>query len=1122
MQRLRLAAFMATCLVLFCAGIGAQQTNGSVQGRVTDPSGAIIVEAKMTLTNAETNVTLHQTSGSDGVYTFNFVPPGTYSLRAEYAGFKASAITGISVTVNKTSDVNVILQPGTVTESVEVKSDAEYINTQSAVVSATVPEQLIVDIPSASRNPLAMANMAPGVTVSTSGLTGGSQMLSSNGIAANVSGNRQQQNTFYLDGTDNSGAYRNLGLAVPNPEAIEEVQVVTSTNTAEFGKQPGGYFNIITKSGTNDFHGSVFFFGTNAALNANTYNNKHQTTSIARPDTAMKQYGGAVGGPIRRDKTFFFADFQRYQDEAVSLNSTTLFPTSKMQSGDFSEYQGQLYNPDTNQPIPGNNIAAAGLLDPVAVKISPVLFPTVSNLGNFLVWQFIAPPRNNEILGKIDHNISDKQRVQLSTFQTWGSTAAQTGSTPVTANSITTARQDTTSGRYTWLLSPNLILEGQGSMALQQTSTNTDPKLIGRDLSSFGAVWQQPISSGAKYLPDIEILNGPASPQSTGGVFTQNSYQFGATATWVHNAHNFKFGYSAERSLVANRDDHDATLVRFQGLFSNRGSSQFPAVPYAQFAQSYADFMMGRIVNLSTQGIVDYSFPAWSHYFFAQDAWRIRPGLTANYGLRYEYYPSAEESHGHAAAFVANHQSNQFPNVPLHIAFQGDQGVPPGLIPIVNLNFAPRVGFAWDVHGNGKMAVRVGYGLYFSYPSQQIRTFESNQFPVVPNLQAFTARLYNPWGTSQNPVFPSSPTPFPAYDQYIKSYNFVPPFARIIGFDPGFTTPRTQQWNATIERQIREGMSVTAGYVRTRGAHLLQGVPFNYARYQNTPSGQPPSLTNFQQRVLYPTMSVFSIMETTASRNWYDALQLSSRIQLRGLTARVSYVYAHSKGDGGGFGGFATPDEDPTGFTSNTNNPINPRGEVGPDARRNTFTAYYLYQLPFWIHGQNLIQKTLGGWQLSGDTSIYSGNPVDVVLGYDANLTAFTSQPQQRPDIVKSIHYTSGSKDQKMTNYFDVSNPFAANSGSSFAKPVITPTNLFGNLTRNALWGPGSWNSDLAILKDFHLNEERFVQVRMESYDFLNGNNLDNPTANMSNANYGKILTRSNNRTMQFGAKFVF
>lgn len=1119
----RTLLFCGIVSIMFSQLSQAQVTTGSVHGTVTDKSNAAVPGAELVLTNISTNLVMQQKSDDLGQFVFNVVPPGIYTLTATSPGFNSTTINNVRVQVDNNTVTNVMLDVGAVTQNVVVSaSDNSVIDTQSAVVKTDIEEELITDLPSSSRNPLVTAEMAPGITMNTSGLTGGSQMLTSNGIGANVSGSRQQENTFYLDGTDNSGAYRNLGLQVPNPEAIQEVQVVTSTNSAEFGKQPGGYFNIITKSGTNKFHGSGFYFGTNAALNANTYNANH--VGLARVPANKKQYGGTLGGPIRKDKTFFFGSYQRYQDNATTLNQTIPFPTQAMEAGDFSGFQGVLYNPTTNAPIPNNNLAAAGLLDPVAVKLAAYLMPTVPTLGNLLVWQFVSPIVNNEVLGKLNHTFSDSQRLEVSTFQTWGNTQNQVGADPLTSEALATSRQDTTSVRHIWQMRPTLILQSQFSMALQQAGTSTPSNLTGKDLSSFGAVWPQSISGAPKFLPEILIAGtnlGPDNPQSSGGVLDQKNYQVGSTATWTKGAHNLTFGYQAQDSIVADIDQHDATLVRFQGEFSNQHSFVFGSTPNSQFAHSFADFMMGRIENFSTQGAVQYNFPAWSHYAFAQDQWRVTPRLTANLGVRYELAMPAQESNGRAAAFVANHQSNQFANVPLHVAFQGDSGIIPGFIRQDKKEFAPRVGLAYDLLGNNKLALRTGYGYYYSNPSDQIRTFQSTNFPVVPNVQGTFAQLDNPFATSTSPVFTTPPTPFPSYANYISSYVFTPPFSRIIGFDPNFTPPRMQQWNVSAEGQVRSGIDVTIGYVGSRGTHLLQGVPFNYGRFV-TVSGQPPNSTNFQQRVLYPTMSVFSIMESTEGRSWYDALQASSKIRLSGLTARVTYVYAQSKGDGGGFGAFAAPDEDPTGFTSNTNNPENPRAEVGPNANRQTFRFFYVYDIPFFRNAKSVIGRAASGWQVAGNVEAATGSPLDVILGYDANFDAFTSAPQDRPNRVSPIHYASGSKDQKMSRYFDVPTPFAANSGSAFAAPVITSTNLFGNLPRNALWGPGTWNSDISVLKSIPLREGMKLQLRMESYDFLNHNNLDNPTTNMSNANYGKILTRTGNRTMQYSATFSF
>ena len=1058
---IRIPSHLVLCsglMILSGAVLSAQLTTGTVQGKVTDRSGAVVQGAELVLTNVETNLVFRQSSADLGNYVFNFVPPGSYTLAARMAGFRSSSVTGILVEVNKNAVVDFTLDVGAVTESVEVSASAEIVDTQSAAVKTNVGAKMITELPTVNRNPLEMAELAPGVIVNSGGFTGGSQMLSSNGMSANVSGGRQQQNTFYLDGADNSGAFRNLGLQMPNTEAVQEVQVVTSSNSAEFGKQPGGYFNVITKSGTNEFHGSAFYFGQNSALNANTWDRNRN--GLAKAPANRKQYGGTFGGRIIRDKTFFFTSFQRYTDEATSLNSTIRYPTAQFLQGDLSAYKGQLYNPDTGVPIPNNDLRGTGLIDPVSLKLGPVLFPTVQNLGDRLIWQFVAPPRSQEILAKIDHSFTHKHRIQLNTFQTWGNTKSQTGNDPVTAATISSGRQNTTSARHTWLVNANFILESQFAMATHENNTDSDPSVIGRDLSDFGAKWPQPTPGGNKYFPNIELVSsgqGPSTPQASGGLFNQKTYRAGSGATWVRGRHNFKFGFESEDSIVARNDEHDLTLFRFQGQFSNRNSFQFPSVADAAFAHSFADFMMGRIENFSTAGIIDYHFPAWSHYAFVQDQWRLNQRLTVNLGLRYEIYTPAKESSGRSSAFVAGHQSDQFPNIPLHVAFQGDKGIPEGFVNQDKNNFAPRLSAAYDVRGDGKTAIRAGFGVYYAYPAAQIRTYTTTEFPVVPNVQSSFAKLYDPWGTSESPVYTTPPTPFPPYAEYLRSYQFVPPFARIIGFDKDFTTPYSLQWNVSVEREVKNGMTVTGGYVGNRGKHLLQGVPFNYARFVNTPSGQPPNATNFQDRVPYSTMSRFSIIQETNSRSWYDAMQLSSHTRFRSLTSVVTYVYQHNRGDGGGFGGFAAADEDPTGFTTNTNNPANPRAEIGNRERLHVFRIFSIYQLPVLRHAQTWAGKMLGGWQLSGNFSYFSGDPLDVILGYDANLDAITSSPQDRPDQVGPIKYTQGSKDDKMRQWFDVPSPLKAGSGSAFAAPVITGNNLFGNLPRNAIWGPSRW-----------------------------------------------------------------
>jgi outer membrane receptor protein involved in Fe transport len=1104
---------------LVCLGVGpaawAQQTTGSVQGTVFDESKAAVPGATLELRNVATNVTRRLVSDTQGRYLFTFVPPGTYDLRASLTGFKTREVSALGVLVAKNIVVDLVLQPGGIEETVEVTASTDFIETKSAALGTNVSTRQILELPSSSRNVLATAELAPGVAVDTSALTAGGQLLGVDGTAANVNGARRQQNSFYLDGTDNSGSYRNLGLQTPNPEAIQEVQVTTSTNTAEFGKQPGGYFNVITRSGTNKFDGAVFYFGTDESLNANEWSRNR--SGLDRPPSNRKQYGAVLGGPIVKDRTFFFASYQRYSEQQTQTFSTTLFPTAKMFAGDFSEFPGQLYNPNNNQPIPGNNLAAAGLLDPVAVSLAQSgLIPTVANLGDRLVWDFVREPRNDEILGKIDHNFYPAHHTSVTYFHTSGQQELAGGSVPDYARGKDKAGQDTLSLRHTWVVKPSVVAEFRGSYAALATERAVDEDLVGRTLEDFGAVWPIPVVGGRRYLPVIEIRDGWATGTTGLSEFDQQNFRLGATVSWVRGSHNFKFGYEAQRSEVTQFADSGSSPpgpIRFQGRFSNRGNPPSGTVPNALFAHSMADFMMGRIENAGVDGNIDYSVHGWSHYAFAQDQWALTPKLTLNLGLRYEIYDPWIEKDGKTSAFVENYKSTLYPNAPVHFAFQGDPGIPEGFIEKDKNNIAPRIHAAYDVFGNGKLALRAGYGLYYAYPGAQTRTWSANEFPWRAGAQGAEARLYDIWGTSKSPVFTTPPTPFPADQrEFLNTYSFPTPAPRIIGFDPDFETPKTHQWNLTAEYQPWDGIAFSAGWVANRGRNLLQTLGFNYARFIEV-NGQPPSnsATNIQARVPFQTLNRFSIMAVTQGVIDYDALQLTGRMNRGGLSLVAHYTFASAFGDGGG--SFGRPDEDPEGFTIQTNNAANPKGEYGRIARKHTFRMYYVYDLPFYRTQQGTLGRILGGWQISGNFSWLSGDPFDVYLGVDANFDATTSQPRDRPDLVGDITYTGGSRDDQMAQFFDK---------TVFATPTITADYLMGNLPRNALIGPSRWFADMALVKNVAIKGDFRIQLRLEAYNVFNHNNLNQPNGQMNSADFGKILTRSGNRTMQFGAKFYF
>jgi outer membrane receptor protein involved in Fe transport len=1069
---------------LFAAPMLAQDVTGTVQGMVTDQTGARISSVRVELINEGTKVTSVRTANAEGEYLFNLVPPGHYTVSASLTGFKSANITGIEVAVNKTTRVDVTMQLGSVSEAIEVSSQVARVDSVSAQVSTNVPTKMLADMPSSTRNALSYAEMAPGVTIQN----GGSQVMNITGTSANVNGNRQARNIFYLDGSDNTGPFRNTALQFPNPEAVAEVNVSTSNTSAEFGKQPGGVFNIITKSGTNDFHGSAFLFLHNEALNANTW--ARNNTGSARAVDRLRQWGATAGGPGIKNKTFFFASYMDYYEQASGFQNTIKFPTADMVRGNFSQFKSQLYDPDTHQPLAGN-IIPQRLLDPVAQNLMK-LIPTVANYGDRFVWSFTDPTQNHELLTKVDHNFSQAHSLQLSYFHTWGhfdqSPTNATGNVPAFGPQVNKNIQHTGIGRHVWIIKPNLILESK--FATSRLDADRGNPNTGRDLSDFGAKWPLVQEGARKYLPILILGDGFSARQGNLSQFNQNNLRFGSTLAWMKSKHNFKFGYELQRDDVFQHNDQDSTTLTFDG----RSSSTDPsgrATGLNVFGYTFGDFIMGRVGTFTTVGILDYNIHTWSSFFFAQDEWKITPRLILTPGLRYEVYRPAKEDHDRADAFVRGHQSDLYPKAPLHLAFAGDQGVPAGFAKNDFNNFAPRLGLAYDMTGSGRSVIRAGIGYYYSFNPLQIRLWSVEAPPWRPNANGGDANLVDPWGTSRAVVFKQPPTPFTTD---VSNYNYPPKLNNIIGYD-SFRTPYSLQWNVTYEKQVTRSVTASAAYVANRGFSNLQILP------GNLPLPSPTaSLSNIEARRPLINYSNVGIIYPRA-RTWYDSLQLTGDIRARhGLSARFTYVYGAL---------YDYWNEDPTGNSNiQTANPLNWNGERANDNNRHTFRAFYLYDLPLLTSARPLLRSLAGGWQIAGSTSITSGDFLNVTVGSDYN---FDSVAGDRPDLARPIVYTGGSKDQRQARFFDT---------TVFVNPASRTA--FGTLPRNALLGPRTWGSNLSLLKKVQITEHRYLQLRGEAYNFLNHNNLNNPNTTMSSSDFGRILNRGGSRVVQVGARLVW
>jgi len=1077
-----LAAFTAAAVAW------AADTTGTLAGTVADPSKAVLSGAQIELIDENTNVRTIQRSREDGTFVFNLIPSGTYTVAASAEGFRRKLSTGVRVEVNRNARVDIVLDVGDVAQSVEVSANAGAVDSVSAQVATNVEKRYLAELPSVSRNVLSFAALAPGVQIQNVSVL--PALTGVVGTSAVVNGNRVGANVFLLDGSDNSGAFQNAAFQFPSPESVLEVGTSTANTSAEFGKQPGGIFSVVTRSGSNQFHGAVYHYRDNQALNANEW--ARNKSGAQRPEDNKNQTGATLGGPIRRGRTFFFVSYDTYRENVAGFQNTVQFPTAATNRGDFSQFGKPLYDPDNGQPLPGNLIPAR-LQDPVAARLLKEI-PTVANFGDRYVWAYRSPADNSQVLGKLDHTLTDKQSLQATYFHTWGGiTLPQTGSNgnvPSWGPQVNRVYQDTISARHTWVVTPKLL--AQTRFALARHIADRQLPNRGRDLSAFGAIWPRNQEGAFINLPSITVVDGLYASQGTISYFREHNYTVASTFTYTSGRHNLKFGGEIKEDVFQMTKDQDSANFRFDG----RASSSAGGI--GQFGYALADFVMGRVAAFTTTGVLNYDLRYNAQSLFLEDDWKLTPRLTITPGIRYEIISPTTEHNNRASAFVYGHQSDQYPNAPLDLAFLGDKGIPSGFQSRDWNNVAPRLGIAYDPSGNGRTVLRGGFGTYYSANTFRAKMGAGGGIPWVGTATGGdTTSLVDPWGTSRTIVYKTPPTPF---DPDPAKFLYPPRLTGIYAYSKDFPTPYVLQWNLGAEREIRRGITVLAGYVANRSLKLLQNVPYNLPVWT-----ADASLRNVEDRRPLSTYGQIQFVQPRA-RSWYDSLQLSSNIRLSSrLSGRLTYAFANARensaealwGDprGGDAVGSAT-------------NPANLDGEKAPSLARHNFAAFYVYELPRFTSSGALARHVLGGWQVSGLLNIVSGDPVNVLLGQDWNYDGVASD---RPDLTGPIRYSSGSKDARANQYFDT---------SVFATPAIH--NTFGNLQRNAIWAPGTWSKDLSLAKSWRVWGERPLQFKADAFNALNHNNLDYPNTTVNSKDFGRILTRTGSRTVRVGLKFSF
>ncbi len=1094
---------LASCVVgLVPAVAGAQVTTADLVGTVRDGSGSIVPGVTVTVTNEATGVTRVTITSDSGTYSFTALQPGLYRLAAELAGFRKMERTGVELQVNQRAQIDVELAVGLVTESIKIEGGPPLLETQSSVLGTVIQERQVQELPLNGRNFVQLATLAPGVSGAGSGMRG--TIMSGTrpddlrpGTELFVNGNRENSNNYLYDGIDNNTRLTLVIVMRPNVEAIKEFKVQTNLYSAEQGRNPGGQINVVTKSGGNTFQGVLYGFLRDESLDANNF--FANRAGQAKPPFRQHQFGGAVGGPINRNRTFFFTDYDGFRQDLGRVFVSTV-PTERMRQGDFSEV-GTIYDPlttvtqpggtFTRQPFPGNVIPRERW-DPVTAQlINAYPRPTTPALANNLVTTPTRTQDWNQFDGRVDHSQSANDsflgrysRSQTATTNPYTFPPVQLAGL---SKAVGLGNEDTFAGPsellaehavFGWshVFSPRLLLDsrfGYNHFNLEFTQADVVAgEQLGEQLGVPNANQQDaqagiPIFSPAGYT-------GIGHSRSLPILRRERTFQYVSNLTYAADRHTLKAGFDVRR--------------RHMGEFqTNRGNGRFNFA--SNITNNPANNTGGHVMAAFLLGapslieqdylLVDAAIRTTEYGAYFSDDWRASSKLTLNLGLRYELDTPATET--------SNTWAN-FDPATATVLVAGRNGVDEAAgVRTYTKMFAPRVGFAY--HLTPLTVVRGGAGIFWNTPGHGGNALRLHRH--VPFGPIYSFNPGNQFVSRR--VSDGFPT-IPALDVTLADN----PSGSVIGVDPNYRPGYAQQFNLTVERELPASLLLKTSYVGNIGRHL----DTTYNLNQAVPG---PGAVNSRRPFfgVRPTLAdvTWAVSDGTAS---YHALQFSAEKRLtHGVSGLVSYTWGHSIDTvGQSFGGGADGPlpQDPRNRAADRGN--------SPFDMRHRLTIAWTYVLPFgtghrWLADGGALAFVFGGWQLNGLHLFQTGLPFTPTLAAATVNTGTGSRPDRIAD--------GQLEDPTVDRWFDP---------AAFTTPA---TFTYGDAGRNILYGPGRVNVDLSLFKEFPVGQRVRVQFRAECFNLFNHSQFDLPNATIGTASAGTITgIVGTPRQLQFGLKASF
>ena len=1033
------------------------QGTGTIHGSVSDPSSAAVADAKVTAVLEERGATRVVTTDHQGAYVFPLLPIGTYTVRVEASGFKISSQSGIELSANDNDRVDARLELGNTSQSVTVTGEAPMVDSRSSVVGDLIDTQRVMDLPTNGRNIISLAGILPGVaSISAPQTFTGDR----SGPTLSVSGSRQNENLFLFDGAQFNAVFRNTGLNYPPPDALQEVKVLTNSFSAEYGRNAGAVFNVVTKSGTNQVHGSAWEFLRNQDLNA-----RNIFAPAIKPQLIQNQFGEAGGGPIKKDKLFVFASYEGLRIRPAALGTSAFPLTAAERAGDFSG-QKAVIDPASGAAFPGNQIPVSRF-DAVAKNlISPNYMPLPNAAGGLLVTTFPQPQNNDQGLIRADYN----------------------------------AGRNTIDGRYNYNLATQISTAGQvpaylplDNLARVQSVTLGDttvarPQLLNQVRISFNRVLATIANLNRTDMADLGgnfPLLGPKIPPaiaisgrvtlgngSTVDAITVNqAFQFDESVNWTRGQHSVKAGFGLLHLRYLNRS-----------FFETMGDFTFSGIISGNAA---ADFLLGKAQSMTVASpVLEQAGVQMNIYYFVQDDWRITPRLTVNLGLRYELPLPWVHPENYWGTLRLGEQSQVIPTAPAGMVFPGDPGVPRGLVQTDENNVAPRLGFAWDPFGHGRTSVRAAYGIFYE-------TVNSDIIQNTSQPYRYTFTINQPFSLTD----PLRGQPAIPLTLNLKNPQFIG-LQQLFYPDPSLRSPYVQNFNLNVQQEVVKDLVVQVGFFGKLGRKLLMGLSTNPAIFM-----AGATLANEDsRRLLQPGFGANSKIASEAASG-YNSLQVEVKKRYRRrFTVEGAYTWSRSLDDASAYSlGAAVP------------NVLNLRSQWGVSDffSKHIASFSWIWDLPA-LAGSNAVVRTVaGGWEVNGLVSLRSGTPINVVTGAD---NALSGTNNQRPNVIGNPNLPGGrSEGAEILAWFD---------RSAFAAP---PAGTYGNAGRNVLIGPSSANTNAAVFKYFKIpgREGLRLQFRCEFFNLFNNVNLSNPNATLG-SNMGRITSAADARVIQFALKLLF